>query len=393
MNDFQFQNTTKVYFGKDQLHHLHEEVLRYGDRVLLAYGGSSIKRNGLYDKAIDELKSNGITVYELPGVEPNPRHTTVNKGAALCKEHNIQSVLAVGGGSVIDCAKAIAATTLAETDNIWDLVEKKVTWKEALPVIAMPTIASTGSEMDKSCVISNVEQGIKSGINGDVLRPKAAFLNPENTFTVPAKQTACGGFDIMAHLFDMNYFVNSDKYPLQFNVVETLLRTIRQQLPIAIKDPENYEARATLLWAASWALNSFCTSGFKTQPSLHALEQFSSTYDMTHGMGLAILMPKWMQYLLEKDETVIYDFARFGVNVMGVEDSSDKKAVAIKTIEALQTFLKDELGLPVHLSEVGIDDSRFDEMKVKACYGRESLPLAYRPLTQEDCVNIYKMCL
>lgn len=393
MNDFQFQNTTKVYFGKDQLHHLHEEVLRYGDRVLLAYGGSSIKRNGLYDKVIDELKSNGITVYELPGVEPNPRHTTVNKGAALCKEHNIQSVLAVGGGSVIDCAKAIAATTLAETDNIWDLVEKKVTWKEALPVIAMPTIASTGSEMDKSCVISNVEQGIKSGINGDVLRPKAAFLNPENTFTVPAKQTACGGFDIMAHLFDMNYFVNSDKYPLQFNVVETLLRTIRQQLPIAIKDPENYEARATLLWAASWALNSFCTSGFKTQPSLHALEQFSSTYDMTHGMGLAILMPKWMQYLLEKDETVIYDFARFGVNVMGVEDSSDKKAVAIKTIEALQTFLKDELGLPVHLSEVGIDDSRFDEMKVKACYGRESLPLAYRPLTQEDCVNIYKMCL
>lgn len=393
MNDFQFQNTTKVYFGKDQLHHLHEEVLRYGDRVLLAYGGSSIKRNGLYDKVIDELKSNGITVYELPGVEPNPRHTTVNKGAALCKEHNIQSVLAVGGGSVIDCAKAIAATTLAETDNIWDLVEKKVTWKEALPVIAMPTIASTGSEMDKSCVISNVEQGIKSGINGDVLRPKAAFLNPENTFTVPAKQTACGGFDIMAHLFDMNYFVNSDKYPLQFNVVETLLKTIRQQLPIAIKDPENYEARATLLWAASWALNSFCTSGFKTQPSLHALEQFSSTYDMTHGMGLAILMPKWMQYLLEKDETVIYDFARFGVNVMGVEDSSDKKAVAIKTIEALQTFIKDELGLPVHLSEVGIDDSRFDEMKVKACYGRESLPLAYRPLTQEDCVNIYKMCL
>lgn len=242
-------------------------------------------------------------------------------------------------------------------------------------------------------MISNVEQGIKSGINGDVLRPKAAFLNPENTFTVPAKQTACGGFDIMAHLFDMNYFVNSDKYPLQFNVVETLLKTIRQQLPIAIKDPENYEARATLLWAASWALNSFCTSGFKTQPSLHALEQFSSTYDMTHGMGLAILMPKWMQYLLEKDETVIYDFARFGVNVMGVEDSSDKKAVAIKTIEALQTFIKDELGLPVHLSEVGIDDSRFDEMKVKACYGRESLPLAYRPLTQEDCVNIYKMCL
>ncbi len=393
MNDFQFQNTTKVYFGTNQLHHLHEEVLRYGDKVLLVYGGSSIKRNGLYERVVEELLKNQITLFELSGVEPNPRHTTVNKGVAICREHGIQVVLAVGGGSVIDCSKAIAATTLTDSDDIWDLVEKKVPWQDALPVIAMPTIASTGSEMDKSCVISNVELGIKSGINGDVLRPKAAFLNPENTFTVPAKQTACGGFDIMAHLFDMNYFVNSDKYPLQYNVVETLLKTVREQLPIAIKEPENYEARATLLWAASWALNSFCTSGFKTLPSLHALEQFSSTYDMTHGMGLAILMPKWMQYLLDRDETVIDDFARFGVNVMGVEDREDKKAVASEAIEALQKFIKDELGLPVHLSEVGVDDSRFDEMKVKACYGNASLEMTYRPLTQEDCLNIYRMCL
>lgn len=392
MNDFQFQNTTKVYFGKDQLHHLHEEVLRYGDRVLLAYGGSSIKRNGLYERVVEELLKNQITLFELSGVEPNPRHTTVNKGVAICREHGIQVVLAVGGGSVIDCCKAIAATTLSESDNIWDIVEKRVSWKDALPVIAMTTIASTGSEMDKSCVISNVELGVKSGINGEVLRPKAAFLNPENTFTVPAKQTACGGFDIMAHLFDMNYFVNSDKYPLQFNVVETLLKTVREQLPVAIREPENYAARATLLYAASWAFNSFCTSGFRTQPSLHALEQFSSTYDMTHGMGLAILMPKWMKYLLEKDETVIEDFARFGVNVMGVADREDKKAVAIEAIEALQAYIKDELGLPVHLSQVGIDSRKFDEMKVKACYGKDTLPLAYRPLTQEDCLNIYRMC-
>ena len=392
MNDFQFQNTTKVYFGTNQLHHLHEEVLRYGDKVLLVYGGSSIKRNGLYERVVEELLKNQITLFELSGVEPNPRHTTVNKGVAICREHGIQVVLAVGGGSVIDCCKAIAATTLSESDNIWDLVEKRVSWKDALPVIAMPTIASTGSEMDKSCVISNVELGVKSGINGEVLRPKAAFLNPENTFTVPAKQTSCGGFDIMAHLFDMNYFVNSDKYPLQFNVVETLLKTVREQLPVAIREPENYAARATLLYAASWALNSFCTSGFRTQPSLHALEQFSSTYDMTHGMGLAILMPKWMKYLLEKDETVIEDFARFGVNVMGVADREDKKAVAIEAIEALQAYIKDELGLPVHLSQVGIDSRKFDEMKVKACYGKDTLPLAYRPLTQEDCLNIYRMC-
>ena len=262
-----------------------------------------------------------------------------------------------------------------------------------LSVIAIPTIASTGSEMDKSCVIANADLGVKSGINGEPIRPKAAFLDPTNTFTVPPRQTACGGFDIMAHLFDMNYFVNSEKYPLQFNVVETLLKTVRKQLPIAIQEPENYEARATMLWAASWALNSFCTSGFKTQASLHALEQFSSSYDLTHGLGLAIIMPKWMKYLLDRDETVAEDFARFGVNVMDVKDSEDKKAVAYQTIEALQNFIKDELGLPVYLSELGLDDSKFDEMKIKACYGKESLPRAYRPLTQEDCLNIYKMCI
>lgn len=393
MNDFQFQNTTKVYFGRNQLGNLHTEVRKYGDKVLVAHGGEFIKNSPLYGKVLDELKSNGITVYELGAVEPNPRHTTVNKGVAICKEQGIQTTLAIGGGSTIDCCKAIAATSLSESDDVWDLVEGKVAWNDALAVIAIPTIASTGSEMDKSCVIANADLGVKSGINGEAIRPKAAFLDPTNTFSVPAMQTACGGFDIMAHLFDMNYFVNSDKYPLQFNVVETLLKTVRTYLPVAIKEPENYEARATMLWAASWALNSFCTSGFKTQAQLHALEQFSSTMDMTHGLALAIIMPKWMKYVLDRDETVVEDFARFAINVMGVEDEEDKKAVACKGIDALQSFIKDELGLPVHLSELGLDGSKFEEMKVKACYGKESLPNAYRPLTQEDCLNIYNMCL
>ncbi len=393
MNDFQFQNTTKVYFGKDQLGHLHEEVLKYGKSVLVVYGGGSIKKNGLYDKVKKELKDNNIEVYELAGVEPNPRHTTVNKGAKICKENNITAVLGIGGGSTIDASKAIAALTLVDTDNIWDLVEKKVAWHDALPVLAMPTIASTGSEMDKSCVIANVEKGVKSGINGDILRPRASFLDPTNTFSVSPKQTACGGFDIMAHLFDMNYFVNSDKYPLQFNVVETLLRTVRQQLPIAVEEPENYSARATMLWAASWALNSFCTSGYKTQAQLHALEQFSSTYDMTHGLALAIITPKWMTYLLNKDETVARDFARFGLNVMGIQDQGNDMANAKAGIKALQNFIKDELHLPTTLSEMNITDEKFDELKVKACYGQDSLPRAYRSLSQEDCLNIYKMCL
>lgn len=393
MNDFQFQNTTKVYFGTNQLSHLHEEILKYGNKVLLAYGGRSFKQSLLYGRVLEELKKNGIEVYEFGSIEPNPRHTTVNRGVKICRENNIQVILGAGGGSVIDCCKAIGATVLSDTDNIWDLVEKKVSWINALPVIAMPTVASTGSEMDKSCVIANVELGIKSGINGEVLRPAAAFLDPSATFTVPARQTASGGFDIMAHLFDMNYFVNADKYPLQFNVVETLLKTIKTQLPIAIHEPDNYEARATLLWGASWALNSFCTSGFKTQASLHALEQFSSSYDLSHGIGLAILMPKWMKYLLDRDDTVVNDFARFGINVLDVGDEEDKKVVAYRTIEELQRYIVEDLGLPTSLSQVGIDDQKFEEMKIKACYGKESLANAYRPLTQEDCLNIYKLCL
>lgn len=393
MNDFQFQNKTKVYFGKNQLNHLHEEVLKYGDKVLIACGGKFIKNAPLYQNIIDELESNGIQVFELGSIEPNPRHTTVNRGVSICKEHGIQTIIAIGGGSAIDCCKAIAATTLSKTDNIWDLIEGKVTWDKALAVIAIPTIASTGSEMDKSCVIANVELGIKSGINGETIRPKAAFLDPTNTFTVPARQTACGGFDIMAHFLDMNYFVNAEKYPLQFNVVETLLKTVRMHLPIAIQEPENYEARATLLWAASWALNSFCTSGFKIQPSLHALEQFSSTLDLTHGLGLAILTPKWMTYLLDQDASVVDDFARFAVHVMGVMDTEDHLTVARLGIEALQIFLSEELGLPTHLSELGIDVLPIDEMVEKATQGAESLPYAYHVLTKKDCENIYQMCL
>lgn len=393
MNDFQFQNTTKVYFGTNQLHHLHEEVLKYGNRVLVAFGGKSIRKRPLYAQVLNELQDNGITVYELGSVEPNPRHTTVNRGAAICREHGIRAVLAVGGGSTIDCCKAIAATALSDTDDFWDLVEGKAVWKDALAVIAMPTIASTGSEMDKSCVITNVEKGLKQGINGDAIRPKAAFLDPVNTYTVPARQTACGGFDIMAHFFDMNYFVNAEKYPLQFNVVETLLKTVRTQLPVTVREPDNYEARATMLWAASWALNSFCTSGFKTQASLHALEQFSSTYDLTHGLGLAIITPKWMKYLLDRGDSVADDFARFGVNVMGIAEKENRKETAYDAIEALQAFIRDELGLPVHLSQLDIDDSHFAEMAVKACKGKDDLPMAYRSLTQQDCINIYRMCL
>ena len=391
MNDFIFQNTTRVYFGRDQLKNLGLEIKKYSDKVLIAYGGGSIKRSGLYDRILAVLKEAGIQVFELPGVEPNPRHTTVNKGAALCRERNIGALLAVGGGSTIDCCKAIAATALADTDDIWDLVTGKVKYDKALPVIAMPTIASTGSEMDKSCVIANTDLGVKSGINGEALRPAAAFLDPTNTFTVSKFQTACGGFDIFCHLLDCNYFVNAEKYPLQFGVVESLLRTVAEQLPIAVRTPDDYKARATLLWAASWALNSFCTSGFKTAVSNHAMEQFSAVYDTTHGLALSILAPRWMTYLLEKDPTTAADFARFGHNVFDCPDTGDSAADARAAITALEAFIVEELDLPHTLTALSIDDSRFTELAQKATKG--GIIKGYRDLDTEDVMAIYRLCL
>ena len=393
MNDFQFQNTTKVYFGKDQLQNLHTEVLKHGSKVLFAYGGGSLKRTGLYDKVIEELKNNDIEVYELAGVEPNPRHTTVNKGVQIVRENNIPCLLAVGGGSTIDCCKAIAATVYTDIDDVWKLVKKEVSFNKALPVIAMPTIASTGSEMDTSCQIANVELHVKGGLASPLLRPVASFLNPENTYTVPKRQSACGGFDIMMHLLDMNYFVDSPKNPLQFNVVETLVRTLKQQLQVVMEDPTNYKARGTMLWVASLALNSFCTSGFRTLPSIHSLEQLSAFYDQTHGQGLAIILPKWMRYLLNKDETVIDDFARFAVNIMECASTGNKKQDALNGIEMLESYVKDILGLATTLTELGINDEKFEDMAKAACRGNTSLKPTYRELSIQDCINIYKMCL
>lgn len=391
MNDFIFQNTTKVYFGKDQLCHLGEEIRQRGSKVLMAYGGGSIKRIGLYDKIMAELNRAGVTVFELPGVEPNPRHTTVNKGAALCRAERIDAVLAVGGGSSIDCCKAVAAAAFYEGD-VWDLVTGKAPITNALPIFAVPTIASTGSEMDKSCVISNTDTEQKLGMAGNLLRPAVSFLDPTNTYSVSRFQTACGGFDIMSHFFDCNYFANTEKYDLQDGVIESILRTVVKSLPVALEKPDDYQARASLMWAASWALNSFCGSGMKMAASCHGMEhELSACYDLTHGLGLAILTPRWMEFLLKRDDTVAPDFAKFGVNVMGCAPVSDAKDGAVAAIEALKDFLYKDLGLCSTLTEAGIDDGRLSEMARRACKG--GTINGYRVLTPDDVEKIYRMCL
>lgn len=389
MYDFVFQNTTKVYFGENQLSHLGEELKQYGSRVLLTYGGGSIKKTGLYDRVMKELDKAGMAVFELSGIEPNPRHTTVNRGADICKREKIDVLLAVGGGSTIDCTKAIAAAAFYDSDS-WDLVIRKAPVTNALPLLAVLTLAATGSEMDAGGVISNVDTNEKLGLMHPLLRPRVSFLDPTNTFTVNAFQTACGSADILSHIFDVAYFTNAEKLDMIDRITEEVIKTVVTYAPIAVKEPENYKARANLMWAASWALNDFLQAGNFVIPSCHAMEhELSAFYDITHGLGLAILTPRWMEYIL--DESTAPQFKKFGINVFGIEPSLSDNEGAKRAIEALSNFLFKELGLRSTLSEIGIDDAHFKTMAVKACHG--SVIPGFKPLNPQDVENIYRMCL
>lgn len=389
MNNFVFQNTTKIYFGKGQLVHLADELKQYGTRVLLTYGGGSIKRIGLYDSIVSSLNESGFTVFELPGVEPNPRHTTVNKGADICKKENIDVLLAVGGGSTIDCTKAIAAAAYYEGDA-WDLVKQKVPVTKALPILTVLTLSATGSEMDCGGVISNMETNEKIGLVHPLLQPKVSFLDPEYTYSVSRFQTACGSVDIISHIFDCNYFTAGDKMDMMSRIQEEVIRTVIKYAPIALEQPENYEARANLMWASSWALNRFLDNGIIQAPTCHMIEhELSAFYDITHGLGLAIITPRWMEYIL--DETTAPQIKKFGVNILGVEDNLSDMDGAKETIHRLSDFLFKKLGLQSRLSEVGIDDRNFSIMAEKACAG--GTLKGYKTLTPKDVEAIFRMCL
>ena len=391
MRDFVFENKTKIYFGKDQMCHLHEEVARFGKRVLMVYGGGSIKKIGLYDKIMTELQKGGATVFELPGVEPNPRHTTVNKGAAICKQEGIDVLLAVGGGSTIDATKGIAAAAKYEGDDVWDLVTHKATVTETLPIITVLTLAATGSEMDGGCVISNVDTNEKYGYFAPDNNPDVSFLDPTNTFTVSPYQTASGSADIMSHIFDVAYFSKNQSMDMLLRIQEEVLRTVVKYAPVAVEKGDDYEARANLMWASSWALNGFLYDGYFQATVCHSMEhELSAFYDITHGHGLAILTPRWLRYIL--NEETAHAIHRFGINVMGVDLGLTMMEGANAAIDALETFFFETLGLKSRLSDLGIDDKNFALMAKKAC-GPEGVLHGFTDLTPADVENIYRMCL
>lgn len=389
MFEFTFQNTAKIYFGENNLKDLSKEIKKYGEKVLLCYGGGSIKKIGLYDKVMKVLDEAGLKVFEFSGIEPNPRHTTVNRGAEICKENDIDVVLAVGGGSTIDCAKAIAAARFYDGDA-WDLVLDMSKVGKCLPVISVLTLSATGSEMDAWSVISNEKTHEKYGFSGEEMLPKVSFLDPTNTYTVSAYQTASGSADIMSHIFDKAYFSLQPKLQMVDEVMEALLRTIVKYAPIAISDPTNYEARANLMLCSTWALNGFLSNGVSQATSCHAMEhELSAYYDITHGHGLAIITPRWLEYVLnERTAPFIY---RFGKNVFGVQDDLSDIEGAKLSIKKLSDFFFKDLGLASTLTELGIDDKNFKAMAKNAC--RNGYIDGFVKLYPEDVEKIFKMCL
>ena len=386
--DFNYYNPTKIYFGKTALNNLKDELKNYGETVLLVYGKNSIKKSGLYDKVIEILKESNKKVVELAGIKSNPTYNQMMEGARLVRENNVDLILGVGGGSVIDCTKAIAAATFYEGDA-WDIVTKKVPVINCLPLVTILTLSATGSEMDAGGVISNLETNDKIGVASPLMQPKVSFLNPKNTFTVSPYQTACGAADILSHIMETYFNTTGSMYMLDC-FMEGMMKTVVKYAPTAMKEPENEEARANLMWTSSWAINGFARACQKCNWSCHPMEhQLSAYYDITHGLGLGILTPRWMRYIL--DENNAERFKTFAVSVFGVDSNLDKMEASLKGIEALEKFLFEDLGLTRTLTELNIDRTHFDIMAEKAC-GNGVLK-GFKELKKEDIKNIYEMCL
>jgi alcohol dehydrogenase len=387
MNGFTFYNPTKLIFGKDQLEQLTDLIPDYGSRVLLVYGGGSIKRNGLYDKVVTYLKKIDAEVSELSGVEPNPRISTVRKGVEICKTENVDFILAVGGGSVIDCTKAIAAGAKYDGDA-WDLVIKKATVEEALPFGTVLTLAATGSEMNSGSVITNWETNEKYGWGSPFTFPKFSILDPENTFTVPKDQTIYGMVDMMSHVFEQ-YFHNIDNTPLQDRMCESVLNTVMETAPKLLNDLENYELRETILYSGTIALNGMLQMGYRGDWASHNIEHaVSAVYDIPHAGGLAILFPNWMKHNLKVNPSRFAQLAKrvFNVNPEG----KSEEEIGLEGIEKLREFWS-SLGAPVTLKDYNIDGSQLDVIAEKAMANGEFGN--FKPLNKEDVLAILRASL
>lgn len=387
MRNFTYWNPTKLIFGKGELEKLRTEVPRFGKKVLLVYGGGSIKRSGLYEKVVNFLKEINVELFELAGVEPNPRISTVRKGVEICKSEGIEFVLAVGGGSVIDCTKAIVAGAKYDGDA-WDLVTKKGFATEALPFGTVLTLAATGSEMNSGSVITNWETNEKYGWGSSVTFPQFSILDPENTYTVPRDQTVYGIVDMMSHVLE-HYFHLEENTLMQDRMCEGLLLTVMETAPKLLDDLESYENRATILYNGTMALNGMLSMGFRGDWATHNIEHaVSAIYDIPHGGGLAILFPNWMKHNLNVKPA---RFKQLAVRVFGVDpDGKTDEEAGLEGIEKLREFWN-SIGAPSRLVDYQIDDSKLELMADKAMVNGEFG--GFKKLNREDVLAIYRASL
>ena len=382
MVNFDYMTPTRLIFGKDSIEKLPEVMNQFGPKILLTYGGGSIKKIGLYDK-VKELLA-GREIVELSGIQPNPKYDpSVLEGVRLCKENKVDVILAVGGGSVLDCSKAIAAGAKYDGDP-WDLISYKVKAQAALPIVDVLTLAATGSEYDPGGVISRTETNDKIGYVDPLLYPAVSILDPTYTFTVSKKQTAAGCADAMNHIIEQ-YFCEESSL-LADGFMEAGLKSLMVNARKCLENPENYTARAEMMLACTYGCNGIyalgsSASGWPCHGIEHAL---SAYYDITHGEGLAIITPRWMKHIL--NERTLHRFVKYGVNVFGIDANLPETEIAEKAIDATYKFFE-SIGIPMHLKDVGIDESRIGEMAHHIAVN-EGLENAWAPLTEQDITKI-----
>lgn len=382
MRNFDYMTPTRLIFGENVISKLPEVMGAIGKRVLLTYGGGSIKKIGLYDSVKELLKD--FEIVELPGIQPNPKYDpSVLDGVHLCKEHDIDVILSVGGGSVLDCSKAIAAGACYDGDP-WDLISYKVKAKKALPIVDIITLAATGSEYDCGGVISRTETNDKIGYIDPLLFPVCSFLDPRYTFTVSKKQTAAGCADAMNHIMEQ-YFCE-DTTLLNDGFCEAGLKSLIANARKCLENPEDYTARAEMMFACTLGCNGIYALGNSESGwPMHAIEHaLSAYYDITHGEGLAIITPRWMRHILS--DRTLPRFVKYGVNVFGIDPSLPERDIAEKAIDATYAFFE-SIGIPMHLREVGIGEERLDEMSHHIAVN-EGLENAWVSLLEKDIKEI-----
>ncbi|MGD8400384.1 MAG: iron-containing alcohol dehydrogenase [Bacillota bacterium] len=387
MENFDFLCPTRVIFGRGTEGRVGNECRRYAAKVLLHYGGGSIKKTGLYEKIVLSLNAAGVDYVELAGAQPNPRLGLVRQGIEICRSQGVGMILAVGGGSVIDSAKAIALGVPYEGD-VWDFFANRATPQQSLPLGVVLTIAATGSEASQSAVITNEEDGRKWGLNSEYNRPRFAILNPELTYTVSAYQTACGAVDIMAHIME-RYFTNTDAVDLTDRLCEGALRSVIKNAPLALARPDDYDARAELLWAGTLAHNGLLGTGRAEDWAAHGIEHELSVYnDVAHGAGLAVVFPALLKYTLKRH---LAKYTQFAVRVWDVEyDFTNPEWTALEGIRRLKEFYR-RLGMPLTLRELQVPDDCLEAMAAKAIKPWLNSLGGVNRLSKEDVLAVLKL--